>query len=96
MKVTEKLDQAELSISSWDSSEWAPHAVDIVAVRAKQKAGQSLRGIARGRGCQSCSAEESRGEELIGAVIRRVRGPSRDNRNGFSTVVLLFAVLDMA
>jgi hypothetical protein len=23
MKVTEKLDQAELSISSWDSSEWA-------------------------------------------------------------------------
>jgi hypothetical protein len=48
MKVREKLDQAELSISSWDSSELAPHAVDIVAVRAKQKAGQSLREIARG------------------------------------------------
>jgi hypothetical protein len=91
MKVTEKLDQAELSISSWDSSECAPHAVDILA--AKQKAGQSLRGIARGLGGQSCSAEESRGEELIGAVIRRMRGPSRDNRNGFSIVVLLFAVL---
>ena len=47
MKVTEKLDQVELSISSWDCSEWAPNEVDMVAVRAKQKAGQSLRGIAR-------------------------------------------------
>jgi hypothetical protein len=50
MKVTEKLDQAELSISSWDSSEWAPHAVETVAVKATQKPGQSLRGIARDLG----------------------------------------------
>jgi hypothetical protein len=28
MKVTEKLDQAELSISSWDSSEWALHPAE--------------------------------------------------------------------
>jgi hypothetical protein len=42
MKVTEKLDQAELSISSWDSSEWAPHAVETVAVKAMQKSAMRL------------------------------------------------------
>jgi hypothetical protein len=36
MTVTEKLNQAELSISSWDSSEWAPHAVETVAVKARK------------------------------------------------------------
>jgi hypothetical protein len=49
MKVTEKLDQAELSISSWDSSDWAPHAVETVAVQAMQKPAMRLapRGILR-------------------------------------------------
>jgi hypothetical protein len=50
MKVTEKLDKVEPSISSWDCSEWAPNEVDMVAVRAKQKADPSLRRIARDLG----------------------------------------------
>jgi hypothetical protein len=50
MKVTEKLNQAELSISSSDSSEWAPHAIETVAVKAPKKPGQSLRGNARDLG----------------------------------------------
>jgi hypothetical protein len=42
MTVTEKLDQAELSISSWDSSEWAPHAVETVAVKARKSRVRAL------------------------------------------------------
>ena len=50
MKVTERLHQAELSISSCDGSEWAPHPAGTGAVKATQEPGQSLPGIARDLG----------------------------------------------